>query len=449
MRSTFCTVLFLGLSLGIGFSAEHAQANEHGSGIFRQGNLKGYCKNPAPRQTIVYVDQASVTPGDKKWAEQIVNKVKLIPHERLTLLRLNARNGTVEQLFSACYPQLTAQETSVLKKKEGVIEALLGSALDDVKKDRQLFQKGMNLALSQIIIASTEKQYQKNNDGKMAKKSIAEALFYDEKRFDLANGIPRIIIYSDMLQNSGDIHPANAAMSRVDIRKKARDFRTGFNLAEIHVFGIGGTGGNGNPNQKLFAEFWQNYFLFSGAYLEQYSNNLTIPDQQVSLVDRWRGAIVIDKLQVEVNARFMSDERGKLFNSWLDIPQLGAIPVKGKRKCNADFTQCVVDAELRIDVENLDRPKREGKNKLKPTYFFRAKDKLFLESSSEKEIKGTVKPFDGACLSTEPQPLSGVKLGKKPRKKSIKKGGKNKKSAKEKSTCRAAIYEVGLVLDDR
>ncbi len=81
-----------------------AMADNHDTGIFRSGDLKKYCRNAAPRQTIIYVDQSSVLPGDKKWAAQIINKVKLIPHERLTILKMDVQQGSVSELFSSCFP---------------------------------------------------------------------------------------------------------------------------------------------------------------------------------------------------------------------------------------------------------------------------------------------------------------------------------------------------------
>lgn len=416
-----------------------AMADNHDTGIFRSGDLKKYCKNAAPRQTIIYVDQSSVLPGDKKWAEQIINKVKLIPHERLTILKMDVQQGSVSELFSSCFPKFTAEEIESTKNQEGLISKLLGSSLDDVKKDRQLFLKARNFALSKIIIESKDQPKPVAQETKLPNKSIAEALFYDEKRFDLQNGIPRIIIYSDMMQSSPNISPSENELSRKKIKEKARAFPTGFNMAEVHVFGVGTTMKLGTSIQQKFEGFWRSYLEFNGAYLEQYSNNLTIPEQQIEEIDYWQGAIVLNDLHLETFIRFMTNKRGKLINSWLDIPQLGFIPISGKKSCNETYTKCSIEAELRIDVENLDKLPSDKESK--PTYFFRTKDKLILQTASAKELKGELKPFDGACLTTVPEKVEEQK--KKPEKLDDEKTGTVSES------CRAAIYSVGLVLDDQ
>ncbi len=345
------------------------------SSFLNTSNIEAYCQNAAPRQTVVLIDETIVPAGNDQWARQILNKLQFVPRERVQVVKLKP-DGAAEQLFSLCYPQLTAAEETDIRRREGVGDRLFGSKLDDVKKAREQFERGFRIALSSFIQAGKPPERMRISASSVPEKSLVESLFYDEKRFAIENGVSRVVIFSDMLQRSSSIDVVGSQMDPARLAlDAARRFQIRFNLAEVHVFGIGSSLPASDPLNRKMEAFWRSYFLKNGAFLEQYSANLSMGETDSFEISRWRGALILRDRHLEASLRVMTNKGGALFNSWLVIAGVGVLPVSGKFRCGIDGTnQCEIDGELRTNVD----PFKEG-------------DKLQIRGSSQ-EIKGKLKP---------------------------------------------------------
>jgi hypothetical protein len=257
-----------------------------------------------------------------------------------------------------------------------VSEIFTGTPLDQMKQAREQFERGFRVALSSFIANGRPAGLIPVQAGSLVEKSIAEALFYDEKRFSSENGVTRLIIFSDMLQHSPSVTPAkaqDAASLGVDAAKR---YSMKFNLAEVHVFGIGSSLPTGDPLNRKMEAFWRAFLMVNGAYLEQFSNTLSLGDARDVTVNRWRGALAVGDLHSEVSLRIMTDESNALINSWMIINNTGALPLEGKGRCGD--AGCDVTAKLRADVGQ-----------------FKKGDVLLLRGSA-KDIKGSLKDPNGA-----------------------------------------------------
>ncbi|KIL99738.1 hypothetical protein CCC_03910 [Paramagnetospirillum magnetotacticum MS-1] len=365
------------LCLGIGISS--VKAAEVESRIFNKGGIESWCNQSSPRQTVIYVDESIITQGDDKWARQLMNKIHFTPRERVQVVALRADAGTADQRFSLCYPDYSQAELEDLRRGQRISEFFTGTPMDQMRQAREQFDRGFRVALSSFIVKGQASGIAPVQTGPLPDKSIAEAMFYDEKRFATENGVSRLIIFSDMLQNSQSFQPTkenDPAASGIDA---ARKYAIRFNLAEVHVFGIGSTVPAGDPVNRKMEAFWRAFFLANGAYLEQFSNTLNLGDSRSIAVKRWRGALAVADMHSEVNLRIMTDESGVLVNSWLVVNNSGGLPLEGKEKCVESM--CEITAKLRTDVGA-----------------FKRGDVLLLRGNA-KEMKGALKDPTGAKFS--------------------------------------------------
>lgn len=215
-----------------------------------------FCNVKSPRQTLIYIDDDIIEKDDTQWALQLINKVmtNLMPSEPVTLVKLSSELGSTEERWKACYPDITVAELEKRKESIGFLEKLLTTdASKQLKEQKTVFKAQMTGALEKIL---TEKSQQKSKSSTV-KKQIIRALENDIARFDNRNGAIRVIIYSDMLENSDLISSQNSSV--LEAKKLAEARKLNFQNAVFHIFGSGKSG-----NIKGLKSFWEE-FIDGGA----------------------------------------------------------------------------------------------------------------------------------------------------------------------------------------
>ena len=215
-----------------------------------------FCNVKSPRQTLIYIDDDIIEKDDTQWALQLINKVmtNLMPSEPVTLVKLSSELGSTEERWKACYPDITVAELEKRKESIGLLEKLLTTdASKQLKEQKTVFKAQMTGALEKIL---TEKSQQKSKSSTV-KKQIIRALENDIARFDNRNGAIRVIIYSDMLENSDLISSQNSSV--LEAKKLAEARKLNFQNAVFHIFGSGKSG-----NIKGLKSFWEE-FIDGGA----------------------------------------------------------------------------------------------------------------------------------------------------------------------------------------
>ena len=215
-----------------------------------------FCNVKSPRQTLIYIDDDIIEKDDTQWALQLINKImtNLMPSEPVTLVKLSSELGSTEERWKACYPDITVAELEKRKESIGFLEKLLTTdASKQLKEQKTVFKAQMTGALEKIL---TEKSQQKSKSSTV-KKQIIRALENDIARFDNRNGAIRVIIYSDMLENSDLISSQNSSV--LEAKKLAEARKLNFQNAVFHIFGSGKSG-----NIKGLKSFWEE-FIDGGA----------------------------------------------------------------------------------------------------------------------------------------------------------------------------------------
>ncbi len=78
-----------------------------------------FCKQKTFRQTVVYVDDLSIVQGQTAWAVDLEDKLRatLMPGEHVTVVELAPKSGTSQEVWTACYPDYSADEKAQIAKK--------------------------------------------------------------------------------------------------------------------------------------------------------------------------------------------------------------------------------------------------------------------------------------------------------------------------------------------
>lgn len=215
-----------------------------------------FCNVKSFRQTLIYIDDDIIEKDDTQWALQLINKVmiNLMPSESVTLIKLSSELGSTEERWKACYPDITVAELEKRKDSIGFLEKLLTTdASKQLKEQKTVFKAQMTGALEKILIEKSEQKLKNST----VKKQIIRALENDIARFDNRNGAIRVIIYSDMLENSDLISSLNS--SALEAKKLAEARKLNFQNAVFHIFGSGKSG-----SIKGLKSFWEE-FIDGGA----------------------------------------------------------------------------------------------------------------------------------------------------------------------------------------
>ena len=271
-----------------------------------------FCNVKSFRQTLIYIDDDIIEKGDTQWALQLINKVmiNLMPSESVTLIKLSSELGSTEERWKACYPDITVAELEKRKDSIGFLEKLLTTdASKQLKEQKTVFKAQMTGALEKILIEKSEKK-SKNST---VKKQIIRALENDIARFDNRNGAIRVIIYSDMLENSDLISSLNS--SALEAKKLAEARKLNFQNAVFHIFGSGKSG-----SIKGLKSFWEEFIDGGAGNLADIGSELILTSKPPDSLKMYDVEIQITKDDIRRGTlRLFIDNDSKLQESVVTI----------------------------------------------------------------------------------------------------------------------------------
>ncbi len=316
----------------------------YAEGLLRVTDLKKYCgQESVHRQTVLYLDQSIIAKKDENWYKDIVNKIKFLPGERLQVIIIKTGGSTVEQAWDSCYPSYTKERYQTLKSNEGLGSLFTGGVDDNLSNDVNSFNKWFLNALAYPLAETRHDNTPSYKKGEFPSKNLIESFYYDSKRLDIENGISRVIVFSDMVENSSLLHHDN-----LDPIKLAEDVAVRFpmflNHSSFYIYGISYTNNESILNIKL-ENFWKSYLLKSGAHIEHYGTQLVLPkSNEIFDAHSYSGFLIqSDGKKLASKMRLASSRNGELIYSWLTIGDY-YMPLKGTINCSG--ANCEVTAKI-------------------------------------------------------------------------------------------------------
>jgi hypothetical protein len=350
--------------------------------IIRTNDLNKYCDQAGVnRQTVLYLDQGIISKTDALWFKDIVNKIKFLPSEKVKVVTIKHGGSEVELAWEACYPGYTPENAKDIKENESAMTLFTGSKLDAVKDDVEFFFKNFQLALAHPLATTKYEDKPRFSLENFPQKKLVEALYYDSKRLDLKNGVSRVVVFSDMIENSNLI--THAQMKPVQMAKEvAERFPMFLNHADFYIYGINYTHSESDLNSDM-EKFWRSYLLASGANIAHYGNQLVIPNsEEYFSVFSYTGHLVqSDGRKVIAKMRLGYLKSGELTHSVLTIGD-EFMPLKGSLILSGQNVQL----EARVSASTFDG--------------FKPGDSLTLDGSLEA-LKGTLGAPDERTVDTK------------------------------------------------
>lgn len=302
-------------------------------------DISGFCEVSADRETIIYIDDTMMVEGSTAWAERIDAKLlsSLMPSERVTLLRLSPEQGRVSEIWTGCWPAYSQEQQEKLEAETYLLQK---HPLKVLETQQQVFRQGFGNGLSQIYTAAMRPAGA--SPSTVVPKQIIRALAADEGRFGRRAANLRVVIYSDMVENSeyGIAPDSDSTAASAEIAKQL-----GLNLqhAMVYAFGFGDTGNSSGLSLENTRAFWAAFTDGAKGHLVALGSELTAPatlpvaihsyDVEASVQDR----TVIGRMHLAANAD------GELQDSYITFGSAVSSLISGELLCQADGT-CVLDA---------------------------------------------------------------------------------------------------------
>ena len=318
-------------------------------GFCRQGDLP-----PALRQTLVVIDGRLVIPepdgkpreenqGWRRFAGQFADPLasgagqRLDARERVTLAVANADGSGLTVLFAGCVPLYRPEEEARLEASSSTLGWFVGSDWRSaLKKAGEEFRRKATLAMVSGVKGLPAAG--ENAGGGFAQGSLARSLARGTG-LDLARGVPRVVIYTDLglaAFPKGEVRAARAA-ARAEAEAAGLDLQR----AEVHLFGAPGTPDT-VPKNALEA-----YFLTGRARLASLAamSGALPADPPPREVAVYQGTVRVGSEDYPVRMRLARDQNGTVVNSWLDMQlvQDRFAPFRGILTCSGKECRYVGD----------------------------------------------------------------------------------------------------------
>lgn len=314
------------------------------------------------RQTIVVIDQSSIVPtaavdigsANRIWLNAILTiggvqetqaSVISAPRERLTVILAREDGGDLLRVFTGCSPTYSQNEIAEMKKSstglKGGVDWFLGRSVQArIENEEKSFRSRLTEALAELPKMSRPKSAAATDT---STPSFLGAFSLLAGTIDLAEGIPRLFVFSSM-KSEGVRGLKNVKAAReagFDLAEK-----TGGDLerAEVYVNGVSNDAG------RYARDFIQAYFLGIKGHLSGVSGE-TLPavSEQPQTVQVFGGTVDYGAgVKAPMQIRLAADRSGSLVNSWVEVTvkQAVATPLTGKVVCkNTENCQVTGDGK--------------------------------------------------------------------------------------------------------
>lgn len=313
-------------------------------------NLEGFT---APlRQTVIVIDERNIAPeadgqpapknlvwrkfiGNLLFVDRMELEQNFLPREHITVLIARKDGAGTRTVFSGCLPFFSDRERIAIGKGAGYMRSVntfFGfGPVAEAKKDMDMFRiqvgDGVQEALQPSMMSPRATHEQPN---RISSSSLVLSL-KQSNFINMAFGIPRIVIYSDLARfffGSSD---------RAIARQSGLDNGSAVDLdlkgAEVHVVGASGT-----PYAKDALEM---FFLASHGELLSLGASTALPAFAANPIHvrRYQGRIAYPNgMNFPIRIRIATDQNGTLVNSWVWAQTTSDqfAPLHGVLTCSGD-----------------------------------------------------------------------------------------------------------------
>jgi hypothetical protein len=307
--------------------------------------LEGYTR--PLRQTIVVIDQAAIDSSstdpngvNRKWINAVLefagvqeaqSNVISAPRERITVLLALQDGSDLVRVFAGCPSTFSPSEFAEKEKQSSGIwsglETFTGrDARSRAEADKKTFRVALLGALVQL-----QRSYSKTKGG-ADDGSFLDAFPAISRAFDVANGIPRLILITPL---------ESRAVLRLQSVKDARE--SGFDIAaktdadlqrsEVYITSISKQSG------KYLREFMQTFLLgIKGRLVVATSESIPAFADAPQIVQVFGGSTDYGGVKAPIQLRLAIDRTGSLVNSWVEVSlhKPLATPLTGKAVCKTE-----------------------------------------------------------------------------------------------------------------
>ncbi|MCH8488990.1 MAG: hypothetical protein LAT81_03535 [Oceanicaulis sp.] len=348
-RSILIAALVMSVSgsLAFGQSARPVQDD-------RYCNLSGFEK--PLRQTILIVDEHNIFPEApgaireentawRRFVSQFLDaddasiETRLQARERLTVVVASSDGGGTTTLFSGCVPFFSAEERANIRSSSGwrgSMDQFFGSGPVADASAHATRLRAQFAARMAIATQSATPMDSRLPDASLADSALINSLSRGAF-FNLVDGVPRIILFSDL--SRFDEFSGASAPSRTDAIERAG--RTGLNLnrAELHIVGT-----RGASNAQAVRRYLQAFFLQVQADLRSINPQGSLPQFEMPphQVQFFIGRIRYPTGTHPMRMRLAVDANGTAANSWVSVqtdaerstPFSGVMTCRDDRQCS-------------------------------------------------------------------------------------------------------------------
>lgn len=352
---------------------------------------KKYCTNISDKQRItsIYLDISNTS--NKKFALDILSELQnnFLPHERLQIFTINPEEVTIKQVYNSCVPKLSLNEIKKIKEEGSLKYILGGNPIENSKEDYSFFKAELKNTLAKIYKSSINKDNEK--------KELVELLYSESASFQRKE-LQRVIIFSDMNQNSKQLPITQIFNDELISNKIIKEYKINFNYAEFYIYT--GKKNYGITKHKKLINFWKNYIELNNGHIKYFNDSLILPKYKYQISEVFEGELLVNNKKYLAKLLLNYNERKEINNSWFIINEIEAIPLEGKvNLINGKLTR----AQLTVSSINK-----------KNHSLFIGDEKIILNFNNNK-LKGEVR-IDNADVilngKTIKNPTFGIKMKK-------------------------------------
>lgn len=279
---------------------------------------KKYCTNISDNQrsTVIYLDLSNTS--YKKFATNLLSELNnnFLPHERVRILTINPSEVTIKEVFNSCAPKLTIKEIKKVKSEGSLKYMLGGNPIEMAKEDYSFFMAELKNTLIRVYKSSIDD---------VSKKELIEMLYSESSTFE-EKPMQRVIIFSDMIQNSEFLKNSSILDNKID-KKVLDEYKVNFNYSELFIY----TGKKrfSITKHNSLMNFWKSYIEQNKGFVSYFNDNLKLAKYKYQISKTYEGQLELNGKKYESKLYLNFTENKKTTNSWFIINEIDSIPIKG------------------------------------------------------------------------------------------------------------------------
>lgn len=323
----------------------------HASVFGTNGLDPKFCDLPAVRQTVVYIDDTVMQNGNVAWAQNLQNKLEatLTPGERVTVVQLSPMTGTSDEIWSACWPDYSVADKQKLTAGNHFFSA---NPLKDLQNQQALFINQFLQSITKIYVSSKDRPGEGSvNPANPPKKEIIGALSSDSARFSQGDLTNRVIVYSDLAENSvlGNVFvPPPSPFPDL-----GQTLGLQFHDSVFYFFGVGSDVQGAPGFLEKATAYWRQVLQTTGGTVGGIGSTLNVPNSVPVSSLKEQVTITRDNQALSGTLSLMMDSEGNLIDSWLSVLRLTATSINGTFVCTGNDSGCALHAKTDTGVTIL------------------------------------------------------------------------------------------------